>query len=80
MKQREKRDLKSGGFSKMATKFVNKAKSSRKRTHLPSKMAARTVEVRPVGAWVEPEPFNIHRVYEAVVCVMLECYLCLHVF
>ena len=40
-----------------------------KRTDCPPRvaMAARTAEVRAVGAWVQPEPVRVHGYYEAVV-------------
>ena len=57
----------------MAAKFVNKPTnthiSGMKRTVCPPRvaMAARTAEVRAVGAWVQPEPVRVHSYYEAVV-------------
>ena len=54
----------------MAAKIVNSGVHlSRKRAHLPAKMAGRNHEVRPVGAWVQPEPPDVHRLHEAVVII-----------
>ena len=57
----------------MAARIVNKPTNTHisgiKRTDCPPRvaMAARTAEVRAVGAWVQPEPVRVHSYYEAVV-------------
>ena len=42
-------------------------KSSKSKPRLPAKMASRNQEIRPVGAWVEPEPYYGQQYQEAVV-------------
>ena len=35
----------------------------------PLKLGTRNLEVRPVGAWVEPAYIHENNVFEAVVCI-----------
>ena len=51
----------------MAARRVNNSKSFQVFTHLPSNMGRRAEEVRPVGAWVEPEAAEHNLVYSAAV-------------
>ena len=51
----------------MATEAINRNRMNRKKCNMPAKMAARNVDIRPVGAWVQPESRNVHHPLEAVV-------------
>ena len=41
----------------------------------PAKMGLRTQEVRPVGAWVQPETIQPNCVEDAVVMILFFCQL-----